>query len=488
MTNPLFKFTSPFLDKKRAYSVPVILVRADKFGAWLQKQDRGRKNFIAQSDFTGEAGKALAIRGADGSFEGVLACIGKPCGLYDLASAVAAIRSSFGKSLLSRCSFHLSGEALQGEEIESAHMGWALACYRFDHYKASPAAAPMLVWSESADKKRILARAQASGFLRNIINAPSNDMGPDELESAARFIAGPHQAKIDVLKDQRALEKEFPMVYAVGKGSERSPRMIDLRWGNPRHPKVTIVGKGVCFDTGGLNIKPTPAMALMKKDMGGAAHALALASLVMDLRFPVRLRVIIPAVENSIGGNSFRPGDILRSRKGFTVENTNTDAEGRLILADALTLACEENPDLLIDFATLTGSARAGFGPDIPPFFSTNDGLAEKLKVAGRETEDPVWPLPLWKPYLRHLDSPVADMVNSSGVPGDLMYSALFLQRFLLGSPDWIHLDVYAWEHIGRPGRPKGGAETGLWAILALLERKYGEGEKDRKEKSGKKK
>ena len=471
MPTALLNFTSPFLDKPRAKRIPIILVK--NFDEWLKKQNVQTKNFCAQIGFEGQLERALPLRNAKGELESVVITIAATCGVYDVSSVIASIKQSLNKSLLKTTSFYFAGETLKGAELNNAHLGWALGCYQFDIYKKGSSESPALLWSSGVDKARVKALAESIFLVRNLVNAPSNDLGPDELEDAARAVAKKFTAKINVTRDKELISKNFPLIYVVGQGSDRRPRLIDITWGNPKNPKVTLVGKGVCFDTGGLNIKPGAAMALMKKDMGGAAHALALGRLIMVLKLPVRLRILIPAVENAIGGNAFRPGDILQSRKGLTVENTNTDAEGRLILADALTYACEEKTDLIVDFATLTGSARAGLGPDIPPVFSTNDSLAEKLKSLSFKIGDLVWPMPLWRPYKKIIESPVANLLNSASVPGDLIFSALFLEQFLTGNPDWLHLDIYAWEHSGRPGRPRGGADTGLRAVLALMEDRY---------------
>ncbi|HOO82557.1 MAG TPA: leucyl aminopeptidase family protein, partial [Alphaproteobacteria bacterium] len=259
-----------------------------------------------------------------------------------------------------------------------------------------------------------------------------------------------------------------------GKASPRAPRLIEMVWGNAKHPKVTLVGKGVAFDTGGLDIKPSSSMALMKKDMGGAAHVIGLAKLIMDHGLPVRLRVLIPAVENVVGGAAYRPSDIIKSRKGVFVENTNTDAEGRLILADALAYACEDKPELVVDYATLTGSARAGLGPDIPAMFSNNEEVAQDIQKLAKKTEDPVWNMPLWQPYRKYLDSSNADIINSTGQAGDGIYSALFLETFVEKDTDWVHLDCFSWEMSGRPGRPKGAADTGLRTVFAYLQGRFG--------------
>ena len=345
-------------------------------------------------------------------------------------------------------------------------MGWGIACYQFDSYKKSKQQ-PILLLPEDVDSVRTRSVVESVYLLKHMINTPANDLSPADLEAVAASLG-----EIGVTSG-KTLEKEFPLIHMVGKAAEEEPRLIDLQWGKKSHPKVTIIGKGVTFDTGGLNIKPTQYMAHMKKDMGGAAHALALGKMVIDLKLPVRLRVLIPAVENSISDEAFRPGDIVKSRSGLTVENTNTDAEGRLILADTLTYACEDKPDLLIDFATLTGSARAALGPDIPAAFAAQEKTGARLQKIAMNSEDPIWIMPLWKPYEKHIKSANADLHNSAGLPGDLIYSALFLKQFLKGNPDWIHLDCYAWEYTGKAGRPRGGADTGLLSMLAYLEDRY---------------
>ncbi|MGB4058173.1 MAG: leucyl aminopeptidase family protein [Alphaproteobacteria bacterium] len=456
---------SILLDKKRNTHLPVFAVTEKTFPDWLKKQPEDVRHGMKNRGFTAKPGKAVLIPG------GVVVGVNTPLSLYDIAPAVDLIGRSFSDEFVRDTSFYLDG--IGAKDIDTAHTGWALACYRFATYKKSSGQMPSLLWDKKADKKRVTAFAQSIFMVRDMVNMPANDMGPEEIENAAKKLAKTHKAKIDVIRDKELLTKNFPLVYAVGQSSPRRPRLIDLSWGNAKHPKVTLVGKGVAFDTGGVNIKPSSNMALMKKDMGGAAHVLALGNMIMSLGLKINLRILIPTVENAVDGYSYRPGDIFKSRKGITVENTNTDAEGRLILADALTYACEGKPELVIDFATLTGSARAALGPDIPPAFSNNEKLAEKLRKISFEAEDPVWPMPLWQPYHKHNDSPNADILNSSGVPGDLMYSALFLERFLIGKPDWIHLDVYAWEHSGKPGRPRGGADTGLRAVFALLENLY---------------
>jgi leucyl aminopeptidase len=328
------------------------------------------------------------------------------------------------------------------------------------------------VCPKGVDREAVLRAARASWMVRDLVNTPASDMGPDELEQAARAVARAYKAKLRVVSG-KALEKGFPMIHAVGKASPRSPRLIDFSWGPARAPKVTLVGKGVCFDTGGLDIKPASGMALMKKDMGGAANVLGLAQMIMAANLKVRLRVLIPAVENSIAGNAFRPGDVLTSRKGITVEIGNTDAEGRLVLGDALALADEEQPDLLIDMATLTGAARVALGPDLPPFYTDDEALAEAIAKAGREVNDPVWRLPFWQPYTRLFDSSVADMNNAgdSGFAGSIT-AALFLKRFVERAKAYVHFDVFAWTPMPRPGRPKGGEAQAMRALFEVIRRR----------------
>ncbi len=471
-TIALLKFTLPFTDKKAKHHVPVVLIRQGEFDEWLKKQKPHVKKICEQTGFKAQPDRPAIVRNSGGEIESILVGIKAKCGVYDTASAIATIRTALTKDIIKAASFYFDGDTLKGIELENAHIGWGKANYTFDTFKPGGETAK-LFWSKGVNKKRVMAVVESTHLVRNLVNAPANIMGPDEMEEAVRIVARKHKATVKTIHDQDLVKKNFPLVFAVGDGSDRRPRIIDLSWGDSKNPKVTLVGKGVAFDTGGLNLKPTSAMALMKKDMGGAAHVLALGNMIMAIGLPVRLRILIAAVENSVSGRAFRPGDIFKSRKGITIENTNTDAEGRLILADTLTYACEDKPKLIIDFATLTGSARAGLGPDIPPIFSNDDSLADSLKKLSFDVDDPVWPMPLWSPYKKLMDSPVADMVNSTNVPGDLIFSAVFLQQFLTGAPDWLHLDCYAWEQTGRPGRPRGGADTGLRAVFSLLEQRF---------------
>jgi len=307
-----------------------------------------------------------------------------------------------------------------------------------------------------------------------MINTPTNDMGPSELEAAMRKLAERFKAVVRVTRGDDLLKKNFPMIHAVGRASASAPRLLDMQWGRAKDPKVTLVGKGVCFDTGGLNIKPGSSMALMKKDMGGAANVLGLAMMIMAAKLPVRLRVLVPAVENSISGNAFRPGDILQSRKGITVEIGNTDAEGRLVLGDALALGDEEKPQLMVDMATLTGAARVALGPDLPPFFTDDESLASGLSAASSALHDPLWRMPLWKPYNTMLSSKVADTnhITSGGFAGSVT-AALFLQKFVEPATPWIHLDVFGWMPTAKPWCPVGGEAQGIRALYQLISERF---------------
>ena len=359
-----------------------------------------------------------------------------------------------------------------------ALFGWVSGQYRFERYRAEPAAEGprILLTKEVKAIEPALAEAGATALIRDMVNTPAEDMGPAEIEAQAETIAKAGQAECRVTRGD-ALEREFPMVHAVGRAAERAraPRMIEIEWGDPKHPRIAVVGKGVCFDTGGLDIKPSSAMLLMKKDMGGAAHALALAKLIMESGLPVRLHMLVPAVENAVGGNAFRPGDVLRSRAGISVEIGNTDAEGRLILGDALARAGEDKPELIIDFATLTGAARSAVGPDLPALFTRKDETADALLKAGAANDDPCWRLPLWDGYREYLKSDIADINNShtNGFAGASV-AALFLDRFVPEGVDWAHFDTFAWRPAGKPGRPKGGDALGLRAAWHMLREHHG--------------
>jgi leucyl aminopeptidase len=355
-----------------------------------------------------------------------------------------------------------------------AALAFALGSYRFTRYRTNEQKKVQLALPEGVDGAELSRIVDAVFFARDLINTPTNDMRPVDLDEAAKKLAARFGAKFESIVGDGLLKKNFPLIHAVGRAGDQEPRLIDFRWGDANHPKVTLVGKGVCFDTGGLDIKPASGMLLMKKDMGGAAAALALAQMVMDAKLPVALRVLIPAVENSISDEAFRPGDIYKSRKGITVEIGNTDAEGRLILADALALADEESPELMIDFATLTGAARVALGPELPPAYTDDDKFAETFARHAKAENDPVWRMPLWKPYAAMLESKIADInnVSSGGFAGSIT-AALFLQRFVERAKTWMHLDIFAWNPSAKPGRPEGGEAMTVRALYALMKERY---------------
>ncbi len=359
-------------------------------------------------------------------------------------------------------------------DVRLAALAFALGSYRFSRYRKNDLPNVRLVPPDGVDIGDITRIAEAATLARDLINTPSNDMGPEELALAAAELARRFGADFSTIVGDELTRQNFPLIHAVGMASSRAPRLIDLTWGDPGHPKVTLVGKGVCFDTGGLDLKPSSGMLIMKKDMGGAANVLALAQMVMDAKLKLRLRVLIPAVENAVAGNAFRPLDIFTSRKGLTVEIGNTDAEGRLVLADALALACEEKPDLLIDMGTLTGAARVALGPDLPPFYTNDETLALDVAAHAKAENDPLWRLPLWPAYDSWLDSKVANINNapSGGFAGSIT-CALFLQRFVEDATRWLHVDIYGWTPSAKPARPEGGECQAARAIYKLLSQRY---------------
>ena len=365
-------------------------------------------------------------------------------------------------------------EGFSGETLENAAQAWGLGAYQFTNYKQPKRAPARLVLPLGVPSRDTRAAIEAAYFVRDLVNTPASDLGPAEIETAARDLAARHDAKLSAVVGDELLSEGLNLIHAVGRGSARAPRLIDMRWGRKEDPKLTLVGKGVVFDTGGLDIKPSSGMILMKKDMGGAAHALGLAHMIMTAGLPLRLRVLVPTVENAISGDAYRPSDIIKSHKGLTVEIGNTDAEGRLILADALSVADAEAPDLIIDMATLTGAARSALGPELPALFTDDDALATELAVAGSAEHDPLWRMPLWQPYAKFLDSPVADINNagSSSFAGAIT-AALFLKRFVEQAKSWAHLDIYAWSPSNGPTRSVGGEAQCLRTIFRVLKNRY---------------
>lgn len=448
------------LDEIPPHAIPVHGVPLKGIDRALANLAPAHRTFAESTGFDGGAGKIAALPGPGGHLEQVLIGIG------DGADPFAA--AALGKLP--------GGDFILGDgwtDPFSSALGVLLGLYRFENYVSSKRSEIRLAPPAGEDAGELRRVADAVTLTRDLINTPANDLGPAELADAAQALGRKYGARVTIT-DGEELEDGFPMIAAVGAASPRPPLLIDLVWGEADAPLITLVGKGVVFDTGGLNIKPDRAMALMKKDMGGAAQALGLAQLIMDAALPVRLRTLIGAAENSIGGASFRPGDVLRSRKGLTVEIGNTDAEGRLVLADVLAYADQERPDLMVDFATLTGAARVALGPDLPALFTHSDVLAEELTLAGEDVHDPIWRLPLWPRYQSWLKSSIADVNHISSQPfAGSITAALFLQRFVEHAATYAHFDVYAWNSEERPGRPKGGEAQAIRALYHWLKVRY---------------
>ncbi|OED46785.1 leucyl aminopeptidase [Rhodobacteraceae bacterium (ex Bugula neritina AB1)] len=443
-------------------SCPVHVIESDSFDSWLSSQPQRVQAWVSAQGFSGACGQALTVPDGDGGIGMALAGYGSAAqrARRRFVLAEAAQKLPAGTYRI------LSG--LPAEDAASESLGWLLSGYRFDRYKETKGAAAALQAPEGVEAAAVESLAAAECLTRDLINTPASDMGPAELEAAALKLAEDFGASASVITGEELLEQNFPLIHTVGRASNRAPRLIDLRWGTAG-PTLTLVGKGVCFDTGGLNLKPGNSMALMKKDMGGAANVLGLARMIMAAGLPLQLRVLIPAVENSVSDSAFRPGDVLTSRKGLTVEINNTDAEGRLVLADALALAAEDTPDLLISMATLTGAARVAVGPDLSPFYTDHDSDAAALSTSAARTADPVWRMPFHMPYEKMIEPGIADLDNapSGGFAGSIT-AALFLRRFA-GEARYMHFDIYGWAPSAEPGRPKGGALQGARALFAAL-------------------
>ena len=455
------KMPVEILSSEPSSCLPIWLV--EKGGVDASDMPEAAKTWAQHNGFDGAAAALLSLPGADGKLAGALFGLG-----------VNDDPLIYGKlaSLLPEGAWKFASAPAQPD---LALFGFLLGSYKFSKYLAPDKPAKVfLAAPEGADLAAVKRMAEAVFLARDMVNTPANDMGPDAIEKAARAVAAKFKAKVKVIAGSQLLKRNFPMIHAVGRAASEPPRLIDFTWGPKGAPKVTLVGKGVAFDTGGLDIKPSSGMLLMKKDMGGAANVLALAMLIMGGKLPVRLRVLIPAVENSISASAFRPGDILPSRKGITVEIGNTDAEGRLILADALALADEESPDLLIDMATLTGAARVALGPDLPPFYTDDEAFAGELAQASELVADPLWRMPLWKPYERKLNSKVADTnnVTTDGFAGSIT-AALFLKKFVGKAKVWAHFDIFAWNPADKPHAPVGGEAQAIRAIFQVLKQRY---------------
>jgi leucyl aminopeptidase len=455
---------SIFSGGASAAAIPIWFVTAATYKDVRERLGAGARAFADAAGFEPKPGQYLALPG-EGGLSGILFGLENGGDAKDLF-------------LPGRLPQQLPGGvyrfANDPHDTRLAALAFALGAYRFTRYHKSEGRKIKLDLPQSLDREELEHVVEGVTLVRDLVNTPANDMGPPELEDAARTLAGKHGAHVNSTVGDDLLRDNFPLIHAVGRAAARPPRLIDLTWGEADHPRVTLVGKGVCFDSGGLDIKPESSMLNMKKDMGGAATALALAHMIMARGLPLRLRVIIPAVENAISGAAFRPRDIYTSRKGITVEIGNTDAEGRLILADALTLADEDDPELIFDFATLTGAARVALGPDVPPFFTDDDQLAQALMAHAAAENDPLWRLPLWRPYDEMLESKVADINNvGSGGQAGAITAALFMRRFV-SAKSWAHFDVFAWSPRSGPGRPEGGECQAARAIYALLAARYG--------------
>jgi leucyl aminopeptidase len=455
----------PFVDRSSS-SLPLQFVGQSQWGAWLKAQSATWRAWIESLGISGSPGDVAVLPGNEGKASGAVLVIPNIPTLWDFGAL---------NSKLPAGTWRLEGET-GPVSMTDVTVAIGLGAWTFDRYRATKARPrPRFVWPAGADRKRATATVEAISMARGLITTPSSDMGPAELAAAAQSLAKAHKAKVRTIVGEDLLKQNYPTIHAVGRASVRAPRLIDLSWGKASHPKVTLVGKGVCFDTGGLDLKPAAGMLMMKKDMGGAATVLAVASMVMATGLPVRLRVLIPAVENAVSGNAFRPMDVIRTRKGITVEIGNTDAEGRLILCDALHEGASEKPAMMIDCATLTGAARVALGPDLPALFCNDDELAHSLIAAGEAVTDPMWRMPLFPAYRRLLDSKVADINNvSAGAFGGAITAALYLKEFVPDDVPWAHFDMMAWNNTSRPGRPEGGEAQVARAIYRTIADRFG--------------
>ncbi|HEY7641694.1 MAG TPA: leucyl aminopeptidase family protein [Steroidobacteraceae bacterium] len=458
------------VNEERHGSIPIYLLYEDDLDQWRTAQNEATRNWSAANCFKAERGKQLVVPGAQGRPAAVIVGLGRRNPREELSCwAAAAIPDRLPDG-----DYHLA-DGLPARLATQFAFGWAYGQYKFERYRrANPQRAVHLRPPGEADAAEVARLKSATTLARDLINTPANDMTPEALANAAVEVARRYGARHRVIIGDDLLKERLSAIHAVGRAASVPPRLVDIEWGDPAHPKVSLAGKGVCFDSGGLDIKPGASMLLMKKDMGGAAVALGLAQLVMDAKLPVRLRLLLPAVENAISANAYRPGDVLGTRKGLTVEIGNTDAEGRLILCDALALADEEKPELLIDMATLTGAARVALGPELPALFTADDALARELSDIAAQQGDPVWRMPLWSAYEDELSSKVADVnnVSSSSFSGAI-FGALFLQRFVTEARTWAHLDLYAWNGKERPGRPVGAEPQTVRALYAFLKHRY---------------
>ena len=449
-----------------ANAVSLVLMKRSEFNAWRDKQTLHVQSWLTSHSFNGSGGTFLAIPGSEGNVEMVAVGVNDANDPYAL--------SHLPTMLPSQHAYRISATSPLKMEASVAMLSWGLGAYRFNRYIETKPVARLCLESVN-ESSEAFALLKATTLVRDLVNTPTEHMGPEELEAVAIRLAQAYGGTANSIVGEDLLKQNFPSIHAVGRASHRAPRLIELNWGNEAHPKISVVGKGVCFDTGGLDIKAADGMRNMKKDMGGAAHALGLAQLIMATNLPVRLQCLVPAVENAISANAFRPGEVIVTRSGLSVEIDNTDAEGRVVLGDSLVYACESSPELLMDFATLTGAARIALGPDLPALFCNNEKLAADYLQAGEQTSDRVWRMPLWRPYLSYLKSNIADLANAgpSRMAGCIS-AALYLERFVKEGMIWSHVDVYSWNDGERPGRPAGGEAQGLRAAYQMLKKRYG--------------
>ncbi|MDE1893857.1 MAG: leucyl aminopeptidase family protein [Pseudomonadota bacterium] len=445
------------------HSIAIETTDAAHFAACRRRLSAPQRRTLADGGFTAAPGTFAMLSDPAGKLVRVLVGIDA----REPLAALAALPYSLPEG-----DYHLAAECLPGDSLLQA-LGWALGGYQFTRYRR-PKRAPARLAVPAAQLKQLRPLLQATSQVRDLVNTPTEDMGPQQLAAAIKQLAKTHKARLREWVGDDLLKANFPTIHAVGRASHRAPRLVELSWGKSGDPRLVLVGKGVCFDTGGLDLKTGDGMRNMKKDMGGAAHAIALAGLVMQAQLPVRLTLLVPAVENAVSGNALRPGDVVITRAGHSVEIDNTDAEGRLVLCDALAYAAEQKPDLIVDFATLTGAARVALGPDLPALFANQQAMATALLAAGEAVGDPLWQLPLWRPYRRMLESPIADFANGSASRhAGAITAALYMERFIPDGMPWLHLDTYAWNDSDRPGRPRGGEAMGLRAMFAFLGQRY---------------
>lgn len=454
---------NPANNAASGLTIAIDAVTAESFERYQDDAGDALRQWFAGNAFTAAEGSYLVCPGADGSISRVVVGVTSEADIASLGGLPTSLPEG---------QYALRNHPWDASNLELALLGWALGSYRYSRFKEAKRASATLELPAHADAARLQALEQSTNLVRTLVNDPAGDMLPSHLSHTAEQLADEFDASFREIVGDDLLEQNFPVIHAVGRASTDEPRLIELHWGSQDSPAVTLVGKGVCFDSGGLNIKPGASMRWMKKDMGGAAHVLGLARLIMQLALPVRLRVLIPAVENAIAGNAYRPGDVLIGRSGKTIEIDNTDAEGRLVLSDALVLAAEAEPTLVIDYATLTGAARVALGTELPAMFANSDEVARGIQDASTDTDDHVWPMPLHQPYRKMIDSNIADIVNSGPGFGGAITAALFLQDFI-GDHEWVHFDVMAFNNRARPGRPEGGEAMGLRAVFAYLESRF---------------